>query len=253
MSTTIVLPNVRKLFIPDRDHVMFEADLKGADAQVVAWESEDEDLKTAFRAGLDVHAKNAEDVLGTAFTSLRGRARDAKRQENKKAVHATNYGAAPRTLAITLGWTVHESERFQNRWFALHPGVRRSFHGKVRDSLTQSRTVTNRFGFRRVFFDRIETSFAEALAWIPQSTVALATYHGAFQLEDTYFPDPTSAEGMLLQTHDSINFQFHKDRIPLTTDLHKVLAVKIPYPDPLTIPWDIKRSSKSWGDMEKAA
>jgi hypothetical protein len=27
--------------------------------------------------------------------------------------------------------------------------------------------------------------------------------------------------------------------------------VVIPYPDPLTIPWDLKRTTKSWGEMEK--
>jgi DNA polymerase-1 len=251
--TNIILPNVRKLFVPDRDHVMFEADLKGADAQVVAWEAEDDDLKNAFRSGIDVHAKNAEDMLGSTFTRLTGHLRDAKRQENKKAVHATNYGAMARTLAVTLGWTVHDSDRFQHRWFALHPGIRNNFHRKVRDALTKSRTITNRFGFRRVFFDRIESSFAEALAWIPQSTVALATYQGAFQLEDAYFPDPSSKEGMLLQTHDSINFQFHITNVPPIEYLHHTLAVKIPYDDPLIIPWDIKKSLKSWGDMEKAA
>ena len=57
------LPNVRELFLPDPDHVMFECDLKGADAQVVAWEADDEDLKAAFRAGIDVHSKNAKDIF----------------------------------------------------------------------------------------------------------------------------------------------------------------------------------------------
>ena len=55
MPLSIRLPNVRKLFITDPGYVMYEADLKGADAQVVAWEAEDDDLKAAFRAGVDIH------------------------------------------------------------------------------------------------------------------------------------------------------------------------------------------------------
>lgn len=66
----LVLPNVRKLIIPDPGYAIYEADLAGADAQVVAWEAEDDDLKSAFRAGLDVHSKNAEDMWGTEFTRL---------------------------------------------------------------------------------------------------------------------------------------------------------------------------------------
>lgn len=72
----LVLPNVRKLFIPDPGYTIYEADLRGADAMVVAWEADDEDLKDAFRRGLDVHAKNAEDMLGSLFTHAVGHARD---------------------------------------------------------------------------------------------------------------------------------------------------------------------------------
>ena len=260
--TTIVLPNIRKLFKTDPGYVMYEADLKGADAQVVAWEAEDDDLKAAFRSGIDVHAKNAEDMLGREFTQLKGHLRDAKRQENKKAVHATNYGAAARTIAASLGWTVHESERFQHRWFTLHPGIKRNFHGKIQSDLRSKRTVTNAFGFRRVYYDRIDSCFAEALAWVPQSTVALNTYHGAFQIERRYWPDhqlphyfptPDRPAGIILQTHDSINFQFPLTGVPDAGEVAETLKVLTPYPDPLYIPWDLKWSRKSWGDMEKIA
>lgn len=261
--TRIVLPNVRKLFIPDPGYVMFEADLKGADAQVVAWEAEDEDLKTAFRTGVDIHVHNAEAMWGSAFTSLPigSHARDHKRQECKHTIHGIHYGCSPRTTAIQRGWLVAEAERFHKRWFTIHPGVKR-YQDRIRHNLETSRTITNRFGFRRVFFDRIDTSFTEALAWVPQSTVALCTYLGALQLEKRFWPHqlrpgffPSGAmedlEGMELQTHDSINFQFHTSRVPLVQEIRETLRVPIPYDDPLTIPWDLKRSLVSWGDMTK--
>lgn len=261
MVTQITLPNVRKLFIPDPDYVMYEADLKGADAQVVAWEMEDEDLKTAFRAGIDIHVHNAEDMWGTEFTKLgKGtHAYDHKRQECKHTVHGIHYGCTPRTTAIQRGWLVSEAERFHRRWLSLHPGVQR-YHDRVRNCLSEDRTIRNAFGYRRVFFDRIDACFTEALAWIPQSTVALITFKGALQLERRYwpeqqslgyFPDPRNPEGILLQTHDSINPQFHRERIPPLEEIKKTLEVELPYPDPLTIPWDLKRTTKSWGEMEK--
>lgn len=246
MNTQIVLPNVRKLFIPDPGYVLYEADLAGADAQVVAWEAEDDDLKEAFRAGIDVHSKNASDMLGAAFERLVGHARKSARQANKKAVHATNYGASARTVAISLGWTVAEAERFQRRWFDLHPGIRDNFQGKIRAALQQNRTVTNPFGFRRVFFGRIENSFAEALAWVPQSTVALNTYHGAFQLEEA-IPE---AE-ILLQVHDSLVFQLPSTLRVDPAKIRETLRVKTPYPDPLYIPWGLAKSERSWGEMTK--
>lgn len=258
---SLILPNVRKFFLADPGYTMFEADLKGADAQVVAWEMDDEDLKGAFRAGVDIHSKNAEDMWGSEFTKLptKSYARDFKRQECKHTVHGIHYGCTPRTTAIQRGWLVSEAERFHKRWISLHPGVD-TYHRRVREALASTRTICNAFGFRRVFYDRIENCFTEALAWIPQSTVALNTYKGALQLESRYWPGhhaysyiPESGDfsGLLLQTHDSINFQFPSTSIPPIEQLKETMRVKIPYPDPLYIPWDLKMSTKSWGEMSK--
>ena len=264
MNERIVLPNVRKLFVPDPGYTMYEADLKGADAWVVIYEAEDNELKSVMKSGIDLHAHNAEAMWGTEFTRLPegSHERDHQRQACKHSVHGVHYGATPRTTAIQRGWTVHEAERFHRRWFSLHPGVEK-YHNRVRRSLEESRSISNRFGFRRVFFDRIENCFTEALAWIPQSTVALNTYYGALQLEQrywphqlarNYFPLPgriSDAEGVLLQTHDSLNFQFHRTNEPLVVDIKSALSVVVPYEDPLVIPWDLKKSSESWGDMRK--
>lgn len=258
----IVLPNVRKMFRTDPGFIQFEADLKGADAWVVIYEAEDDELKRVMKSGIDLHAHNAEAMWGTEFTKLPegSHARDHKRQECKHTIHGIHYGCTPRTTAIQRGWLISEAERFHNRWFSLHPGVLR-YQNRVRDLLAKSRTVYNKFGFRRVFYDRIESCYTEALAWIPQSTVALNTYFGALQLEARYWPHQQTPgwspaterdrEGVLLQTHDSVNFQFLNGLEPSPTEIKKTLEKVIPYDDPLVIPWDLKRSLKSWGEMEK--
>lgn len=260
--TSLVLPNVRKQFRTDPGFVQFEADLKGADAWTVVWEADDAELKQVLRSGIDLHAHNAEAMWGTAFTSLPegSHARDHRRQECKHTIHGIHYGCTPRTTAIQRGWLVSEAERFHNRWLSLHPGVRR-YHDRVRDSLESTRTITNRFGFRRIFFDRIDNCFTEALAWIPQSVTALCTYHGALQLERRYWPHqqergwapsgPDDLEGIILQTHDSVNFQFRLAKEPPAAELKSALSVVVPYDDPMTIPWDLKKSLRSWGEMEK--
>jgi DNA polymerase I-like protein with 3'-5' exonuclease and polymerase domains len=243
----IVLPNVRKLFIPDPGYTMYDCDLSGADAQVVAWEAEDDDLKTAFRAGVDIHDYNAEAMLGTAYTQLAGDKdhgpKSRKRKEYKQGIHLTNYGGTPRAIAMVLGWTIHEGDRFQKRWFSIHPGIRDNFQGRVKDDLQRTRTVRNKFGFHRVYFDRIETCFTEALAWKPQSTVALVTYFGAFQLEKE-FPQAQ----VLLQDHDNLVWQIPTPIEPEDEKIASTLSVVIPYDDPLVIPWGVSKSTKSWGD-----
>lgn len=244
----IKLPNIRKLFIPDPGMLICDADLSGADAQVVAWEAEDEDLKAAFRAGLDVHAKNAADLFGSRFTNLEPKSPMWKklRQQCKHAVHGTNYGGSPRALNQHPGiaWPVAECARFQARWFELHPGIKR-WHQRVEGELQTRRSVVNRFGFRHTFFDRPDSVFPEALAYVPQSTVAIVCFKGALAVEAAH-----PWVEFLIQVHDSLVFQIPLSRRDELPSVLRTLHVPIPYNDPLTISWSIKTSEKSWGDCE---
>lgn len=253
--TEVILPNIRKLFVPDPGYVMFDCDLAGADAQVVAWEADDESLKEAFRKGLDVHSKNATDMWGDAFTNLdpKGLPRYKKRQSCKHSVHGTNYGGTPPALAHhpSIGFTIREAEEFQKRWFTLHPKIgpisrAGSWHYRVQKQLDTNRTVTNAFGYRRVYFDRPDQCWTEALAWVPQSTVALVTFFGALQLEKQ-----CPWVEILLQNHDSLVFQVPKLHATRYDEIRKGLSITIPYPDPLTIQWGISVSEQSWGDCQK--
>ena len=242
---TVELPNIRKLFVPDPGYIIFDADLAGADAQVVAAEAQDTALLKAFKDGIDVHDKNATDLWEKRYTSLEGNPRKAKRKECKQAVHATNYGASARTVAITLGWSVHEAEDFQKRWFALHPGIR-TWHERVESDLRTNRTASNRFGFRIIYFDRIDGLLPQALAWIPQSTVAITCFRGALQL-DKKVPEAQ----LLLQVHDSLVFQVPAGNSRGTEEIREVLKNPVPYNPPLIIDWKLSMSNKSWGECEE--
>jgi DNA polymerase-1 len=238
------LPNVRKIFIPDRGYIIFEADLSGADAQVVAWEADDVDLKTAFRNGLDVHSKNAEEMWGDAFSLKEGVARKVLRQQNKVAVHATNYLTSPRTMSATLGWSLSACESFQRRWFERHPKIK-AWHRRVERGLSTNRQTRNQFGYRIIFYDRIDNCLTEAVAWTPQSTVAEVCFRGALQLQDK-----CPWVELLLQVHDSLVFQIPSHRSDCIPQIRAALPVPVPYSDPLVIPWGLKSSEKSWGDCK---
>jgi DNA polymerase I-like protein with 3'-5' exonuclease and polymerase domains len=149
-------------------------------------------------------------------------------------------------VAAALGITVAEAEKFQRIWFSAHPGILR-WHRRIEAELTSSRSVTNKFGYRRVYFDRIEQVFTQALAWIPQSTVALVINKGLLQAIRA-FPREFIP---LLQVHDSLVFQVPAKswRETLKT-IHPHLLHPVPYPQPLTIQLGLKVSERSWGDCE---
>lgn len=242
-ADAFIFPNVRRLFIPDPGMTLFDVDLAGADAQVVAWEAHDEELKAMFRAGAKIHAENAKALFGAQAGS------DGKKQpyygKAKMGCHLTNYGGKPRTLSKGLGMTMKEAEWFQNRWFTMHPGIK-TWHDEVENYLLTTRSVRNKFGFRRFYFDRLENLLPEALAWIPQSTVAIVINKGLVRISESN----TELE-LLIQVHDSLVGQFPSQlEAKLLPILRDCLKVTIPYDDPLIIGTSLDLSRKSWGDLE---
>ena len=232
--------------------MLFDCDLSGADAQVVAWDAEDSDLKAAFKSNMNIHVKNLQDMHGRFFDPITDKKPQAGHKfslydEMKRCIHATNYGSSARTLAITLGWKVKQAEQFQHRWFALHPAIRR-WHQAVERDLQTSRSVSNKFGYRIQYFDRVASVYTKALAWIPQSTIGIVCSKGGVALhKEIPWLQP------LLQVHDSLVFQIPYSRVePASFELIKdLLHVPVPYQDELVIPWELSASTVSWGDCKK--
>ena len=249
LGSQIVLPNVRKFFLPDPGHILFDVDLAGADAQIVAWEAGDEVLKQAFRdhaagKGPKVHCVNSRAIFGD-LAGPDGKT-DPYYSRAKAGVHLTNYGGKARTAAAALNISVPAAERFQREWFRLHPAIEQ-WHNTVLHSLNTTRSVRNPFGFVRTYFDRLNDLLPEALAWIPQSTVAIVIDEGYNRITDTLWPDVQ----ILLQVHDSLVGQCPIPLWPKYKPLiHQCLQVVVPYPDPLIIPTGLKTSTRSWGDVQ---
>jgi DNA polymerase len=223
------LPNIRKLFVPDPGFTFFDMDLDRADLQVVVWEADDKEMKQMLREGVDMHSENAK-ALGIS------------RQLAKSWVHGTNYGGGPRTMAQTCGLTIHKAEQMQQRWFQIHPGIRR-WQERTAEQLKQG-VVSNIFGYKWYQFDR--PNLPDALAWQPQSVVG-RVINTAWQRIHAQAPHIQ----VLMQVHDSLAGQFPSHMLQSSLETLRTLAtVTIPYPDPLIIPVGIKTSEVSWGDAK---
>ncbi len=239
VANTTPLPNIRKLFLPDPGYTICDCDLAQADAQVVAWEADDDTLKEIFRdPNLDLHDENSKAIFDNA--------NPRNRQLAKAGVHLTNYGGRARTCAAALGITVHEAERFQRQWFSAHPGIK-AWHSRVEMQLAVGRKVSNQFGNLRYYFDRVEALLPEALAWIPQSTVALVIDRGLVNLDER-----VPGVEILMQVHDSVVFQYKtSEQATILPLVKEALEIVVPYPDPLIIPVGAEVSTVSWGDVKK--
>lgn len=253
----LAMPNVRKMIVPDSGFILVDADLKGADARVVAWEADDEPLKAAFRKDVDIHAFNAETLWPTGHALRDYKLKtpeghyvfpelDPKRHKAKTAIHAVDYGCKERTLASHLNCTTGEAAIFIMHWFNHHPGIL-AWQQLVARRLYQSQSITNVWGYRHPYFDRAESLLPKALAWIGQSTTAIAINKLIVNLVKCV-PEVE----VLLQTHDSVTFQVKQDRFSeLWPAIKAACTVTAPYKDPLVMPVEFAVSDKSWGDVKE--
>jgi DNA polymerase I-like protein with 3'-5' exonuclease and polymerase domains len=230
------LPNLRKLIVPDEGYVILDMDLERADLYAVAWDSGCQLLKDRLRHE-DVHTKHAIEFLG----------KSTKRERDlmKKLAHAGDYLVGVRTASLQTGLPEAKIRAFITYWYDTYPEIPQ-WHRTVESQLYKDRTIRNAFGYRRVFFDRLEDCLPEAVAWIAQSTVAIVIN----KCLDNIIRCLPSVQP-LLQVHDSLTMQIPRGQedvlIPLIRDCSKVT---IPYPDPLIIPVGFKISSTSWGDVK---
>jgi hypothetical protein len=100
-----------------------------------------------------------------------------------------------------------------------------------------------------VFFDRVEGLLPQALAWVPQSTIAILASLIHMAMEEAC-PDVE----ITIQCYDSIAGHYPTDKEDLILSLlNEARKIAVPYAKPLIIPMGLKTSTVSWGDCQKKA
>lgn len=236
------LPNVRKLFIPDPGHTMFDIDLDSADLRIVTWESDCKWMKDNFTAGRKPYIEVMKEYYRNPNMDKKSHPREYAMF--KSLCHGTNYLGTADGIAPRIGLLVHETERIQKWYFGLCPEIK-LWQERIKKQVSSQRFVSNAFGYKNFFFNKIEgTIFNQAVAWIPQSTVACLINRAYVNIDRNL-----KEVEVLLQVHDSLMGQF--DSLHGDWALRRIVEeaqVVIPYPDPLVIPVGIVSSKDSWGD-----
>lgn len=233
-------PFIKPLFIPDEGCEMFDLDLSAADLRIVVWEADEREMKSLLAAGLNPYVEVAKEYYRDQSITKN----HPKYRIFKSFAHGTHYLGTPAGMAGQLGMLVSEVERLQKWYFNRFPRIKQwqqDFVAKV----YSRHMVENIFGYRYYIFDRIEGHVLnQAIAWLPQSTIALLINRIWVNLDDNH-PEIE----ILLQTHDSLTGQYAAaSRDASLATLNAASQIILPYDDPLIIPVGIKTSQKSWGD-----
>jgi len=208
---------VRQFILADKGYVCYQMDLSQAENRDVAYIAPEPSMIAAFEEGRDIHRQTAALIFGKPMDEISdedgsceiGGGEHSERFWGKKANHGLNYDLGYKTFAFYYEIPERDAKFIVDRYHAAYPGVRR-YHAWVRNQLQKDRTLTNSWGWRRLFLDRWgDELFKEAYSFIPQSDIAaLLNRRGIIY---PYYELKGELE-FLNQVHDSIWFQ-----IPLTS------------------------------------
>jgi len=238
----MAMPNVREMFIPDEGMEMGDLDLDSADLRIVVWESDCREMKRMFAEGIKPYVAVAQEYYKDPSITKKHPAY----QVFKKLCHGTNYMGKPPTIAGQCGLLVNDVDRIQKWYYGKFPEIKNWQEALVK-KFTRTATMTNAFGYRRKWLDRVEGNVInEAVAWVPQSTVALIINHAYVNI-DANLPDVE----ILLQVHDSVTLQYPIENCEKhKSDILRESTIIVPYDDPLVVPVGLKTSRDSWGRVE---
>ena len=205
---------IRKAFCAiDDQHLILAADYSQIELRLLALMSKDEALVEAFKNGLDIHKGMAAKLYDVPLAEVT--------QDQRRAAKTINfgllYGMGQRKLARDLGISQSEAKSIIESYFAQFPSIR-NFISQCVASARQERFCETIFG-RRLFLPNIESrnqglkSEAERIAvnmpiqGSAADIIKIAMIDINRQIED----HPHIR--MILQVHDELVFEVHKDAI----------------------------------------
>lgn len=226
---------IRKAFIPrNDDFVLLAADYSQVELRIIAALSKDGPMIEAFKQGQDIHAATAAKVFGVGIDEV-----DRDMRSKAKAVNfGLMYGQSAFGLADNLGISRTEAREIIDEYFKQFPTIRSYMDGNVqfakengyvetimgrrrylRDINSNNQTVRG-YAERNAINAPIQGSAADIIK------VAMINVHRKMTELDM-------RSKLLLQVHDELVFDAHKDELEYLKSLAEkemVGAVKLEVP-----------------------
>lgn len=206
---------IRSMYIPDPGYCFVYRDYSQAEARYVAYAAGAQGLIDLFEdPSRDVHKENAHRIFGVPLEEVT----DEQRYNAKRGVHAFNYGMEVDKFVKVVnqafrdtGYRMNHStgQRIKDGYFLLYPEIKSVYWRHVEDELRLTRTLTNAFGRKRMFFGRWdEKLLRDAYSFEPQSTIGdlccKALVNCYYNIE---VGRPELKAQLLLNVHDSLLMQ----------------------------------------------
>ena len=118
---------LRKFFIPNDGCCLVDADYSQIELRVLAHIADDENMKAAFRDGVDIHTKTAAQVFDMPEEFVTPQMRKAAKAVNFGII----YGIGAFSLSKDIGVTVKEADNYIKNYLATYPNVQKYMDSTV--------------------------------------------------------------------------------------------------------------------------
>ena len=212
---------IRKAFVPrNENYTLLSADYSQIELRVAAELSRDEEMHRAFREGLDIHAATAMKIYGLDERDVT----DDMRRQAKTVNFGIIYGISAFGLAQRLNIPRFEAGNLIEQYFEQFPGAQKYMddtidfareHGYVETMTGRRRylrdihsrnATTRKSAERNAINSRIQGSAADMIK------IAMR------RVQDALFERDLKTR-MLLQVHDELVFDMHKDEANIVMPL----------------------------------
>lgn len=204
---------IRKAFVPDEGYRILAADYSQVELRVIASISGDENMVRAFREGEDIHSRTAVEIFGLSGPD---EVTPDHRRKAKEVNFGIPYGVSAYGLASRLGISNGEGKEMIDQYFERFPGI----HAYIEETTEFAREhgyVKTLMGRRR-YIPEIRSKnwnvrgFAErtAINMPIQGTAADIIKVAMIRIAE-YLAHEGCKTRMLLQVHDELVFEIHKE------------------------------------------
>ena len=111
---------IRRMFVPETDWVLVDADYSQIELRLLAHIAGDEAMRNAFTSGQDIHTATAAQVFRVSAAEVTPEMRRSAKAVNFGIV----YGISAFSLSQDIGVSVAEAKAYMEAYFATFPGVR---------------------------------------------------------------------------------------------------------------------------------
>ncbi|AYQ34536.1 DNA polymerase I [Runella sp. SP2] len=224
---------IRKAFIPrNEDYVILSADYSQIELRIMAAFSQDATMLEAFNKGIDIHASTASKVFDVALEEVTSDMRRKAKMVNFGII----YGISAFGLAQRLGIARGEASEIIKAYFQEFPAVK-SYMDMVINKAREQKYVETILGRRRYLADidsqnQTTRGFAErnAINAPIQGSAADMIKIAMINIHDFLKREKLQSR-MLLQVHDELVFDAHRDEIELLSHhVNELMVNAIPLP-----------------------